>query len=164
MSLIISFNYNFNLIYTMQGFLPYVTLILFNLSTYLRLKAMQVSVNSYLLVNIVSYLLYQKEEARGLTIAASHLREKEIKLSQIGLIIVAGRQMKWREYLSKFPFSSCQCSSSATVSSGFLIFMNCSSLARRQQSLTGQSGYVRRTPQTSHISHSIFCRVYKQHL
>lgn len=53
------------------GFLPFISLLVFNLSTYLRLRAMQ------------------KEESCGLTAAAGQQREKEIKLSQIGLIIVA---------------------------------------------------------------------------
>lgn len=53
------------------GFLPFISLLVFNLSTYLRLRAMQ------------------KEESCGLTAAAALQREKEIKLSQIGLIIVA---------------------------------------------------------------------------
>jgi len=59
----------FNMI--LFGFLPYISLVVFNLSTYLRLRAMQ------------------KEESCGLTAAAAQQREKEIKLSQIGLIIVA---------------------------------------------------------------------------
>ena len=45
------------------------------------------------LYNASPTFLYQKEESCGLTAAAVQQREKEIKLSQIGLIIVAGRQL-----------------------------------------------------------------------
>ena len=55
------------------GVIPFLSLFLFNLLTYLELKKIQVN------------------EAIGRTTAAQNIRKKEIKLAQISLYIVAGK-------------------------------------------------------------------------
>ena len=77
------------------GVLPYLLLIFFNLSTYLRLKTIQVKYSSQNLKfrKLTRYKMttttFQKEEiSEHATASMVHQRSKEIKLSQIGLMIV----------------------------------------------------------------------------
>lgn len=76
------------------GVLPYLLLIFFNLSTYLRLKTIQVrysqnskfrKLTSY---KIITTTIQKEEISEHATASMVHQRSKEIKLSQIGLMIV----------------------------------------------------------------------------
>ena len=54
-----------------------------------------------LLLLIIFHFFLQKEESYGLTQGAVQQREKEIKMSQIGLLIVAGKDPSPRVSFSK---------------------------------------------------------------
>ena len=100
--------WNVNKWISFLGFLPYLTLVVFNLSTYLRLKKIQVCKKSNSVYS--SFLddfqwIFQQEEHEGLTFAQANQREKEIKLSQIGLIIVGGIMWIYLSFLHLLFFS-----------------------------------------------------------
>ena len=74
------------------GLTPYLLLIGLNSLTYFSLKKMQVRLlNTSLMFIIFLGLMFQSEDSVSLSDESKKLREKEIKLSQIGLIIAFGK-------------------------------------------------------------------------
>ena len=69
------------------GFIPYISLVVFNVLTYIKLTEMKVRTRSPLSHD---NLQAQEEDNSGLPASLLAQREKEIKLSRVSLIIVAG--------------------------------------------------------------------------